>query len=111
MKIRAAMEWLEAEKRDSENLAMLVDRDDYWLNSEYANWIADPDDKDAQRERDRRKREGIKPPPLPVLPPVGKRSVSDTSLLVAEFLEKRAVVEPPKPKPRLADLVGQWQTG
>lgn len=106
------MEWLAAEKRDSENLAMLVDRDDYWLNSEYAQWTADPDDKEAEKERERRKREGIKPPPVPVLPPVGKRSVKDASALMVEFMEKRAVLEPPKPKkPRLADLMGQWQVG
>ncbi|MDI9900260.1 hypothetical protein QM716_10375 [Rhodococcus sp. IEGM 1409] len=111
MLIAQAVEWLAAEKRDSENLAMLVDRDDYWLNSEYASWIADPDDKEAQKERERRKREGIKPPPVPVLPPVAKRSAKDMSALAAEFLEKRAVVEPPKPKPSLANLVTQWQIG
>lgn len=110
--MNAAVEWLEAEKRDSENLAMLVDRDDYYLNSEYANWTADPDDKQAERERERRKREGIKPPPIPILPPVAKRSLKDASALVAEFLEKRKALEPAKPsKPRLADMVGQWQTG
>ena len=26
-----------------ENLARLVDREDYWLNSEYRSWITDPD--------------------------------------------------------------------
>ncbi|MCJ0906226.1 hypothetical protein [Rhodococcus sp. ARC_M6] len=110
------VEWLAAEKRDSENIAMLVDRDDYWLNSEYANWVSDPDDKAAEaerkRERERRKREGIKPPPTPVLPPVGKRSAKDMSVLVVEFLEKRQALEPARPKKvRLADMVGQWQTG
>lgn|GEM_PF-5806979 len=91
---------------------MLVDRDDYYLNSEYANWIADPDDKEAKQERERRKRAGIKPPPIPILPPVAKRAPKDLSVKVGEFLAKRKEIEPPKPrKPRLADLVTQWQTG
>ena len=34
-----------------ENIARLVDREDYWLNSEYKSWITDPDDPEAQAEK------------------------------------------------------------
>lgn len=61
------------EARDSENLAMLLDRDDYWLNSEYSQWITDPDDPEVKAAREERKRSGTKPPPLPILAPVALR--------------------------------------
>lgn len=107
-----AIEWLAAEKRDSENLAMLVDRDDYWLNSEYASWTSDPDDPEAKAERERRKRAGIKPPPLPILPPIACRGPAEMAAAAADFVARRQELNPPEPaKPRLADVVGQWQTG
>lgn len=59
--------------RTDENIARLVDRDDYYLRSMYQQWIADPDDPEAQRERARRKRLGIKPPPHPLIAPVAMR--------------------------------------
>lgn len=58
---------------DSENLAMLVDRDDFYLNSEYSQWITDPNDPQVKAERARRLKYGIKPPPVPVLRPVAMR--------------------------------------
>ena len=56
-----------------ENIARLVDRDDYYLRSKYAQWIHDPDDADAERERQLRKKRGIKPPPEPIVAPVAVR--------------------------------------
>lgn len=91
---------------------MLVDRDDYWLNSEYASWTSDPDDVEAKAERDRRKKAGIKPPPLPVLPPVACRGPVELAAAAAAFVERRKELEPPAPKkPRLADMMSQWQVG
>lgn len=60
--------------RDSENLAMLVDRSDYWLGSEYTNWITDPDDPSVKAERERRKAARITPPPRPLLLPIACRA-------------------------------------
>ncbi len=68
-----AAEWEAQAARDSENLAMLLDRDDYWLNSEYAQWTTDPDDPEVKAAREQRKRAGIKPPPQPLIAPVALR--------------------------------------
>lgn len=62
--------------QDAANTADLLDLATYWLNSEYAKWTLDPDDKAAKRERDRRKRDGIKPPPFPIIEPVAARPPS-----------------------------------
>lgn len=56
-----------------ENLAMLVDRLSYWLDTEYVGWVTDPDDPDVKRRREERKRSGVKPPPVPILPVVARR--------------------------------------
>lgn len=67
--------------QDATNTADLLDLATYWLRSEYAKWTADPDDKKAKQERARRKREGIKPPPFPIIEPVAARPPS----LAAEY--------------------------
>lgn len=56
-----------------ENLAMLIDRLDYWLSTEYVGWVTDPNDPEEKRKREERKRSGVKPPPVPIIPPVAKR--------------------------------------
>lgn len=56
-----------------ENLALLVDRLDYWLGSEYAGWVTDPDDPEVKKARAERKKSGVKPPPVPLIIPVAKR--------------------------------------
>ena len=56
-----------------ENLALLVDRLDYWLSSEDVGGVTDPNDPGEKRRREERKRQGIKPPPVPIIPPVAKR--------------------------------------
>lgn len=56
-----------------ENIARLVDREDYWLNSEYRSWITDPDDPEVQAEKTRQKLLGVKPPGQPQLWPVAVR--------------------------------------
>jgi hypothetical protein len=88
------LEWDAQAARDSENLAMLVDRDDYWLNSEYSQWVTNPDDPEVKAERARRLKEGIKPPPTPLLRPVAHRPTE----LAAKLWEKYgAEVEKQKP--------------
>lgn len=56
-----------------ENLAMLIDRLDYWLLSEYGQWTYDPDDPENKLARAERKKSGMKPPPVPILTPVAQR--------------------------------------
>lgn len=63
------LEW----SHTDENLAMLIDRLDFWLSTEYTGWITDPEDPEVKRARAERKRSGIKPSPVPLIPPVAKR--------------------------------------
>lgn len=56
-----------------ENLAALVDLLTYWLTSEYAGWVTDPDDPEVKAARAERKRSGIKPSPVPLIQPVAQR--------------------------------------
>jgi hypothetical protein len=58
------------------NLAELVDLMSYWLQSEYAKWIHDPDDPETQRLERERKRNRVKPPPQPIIPPIAHRPPS-----------------------------------
>lgn len=58
---------------DSENLAMLLDRWDFFLNGDYVDRITDPNDPEVKAEAERRKAAGIVPPPIPLLRPVALR--------------------------------------
>lgn len=71
--IEEAEELHDQHDREAENLAMLIDRIDYTLNSEYYDRITNPDDAELKAERARRDALGIKPPPLPLIPPVALR--------------------------------------
>lgn len=83
--------------RDAENLAMLVDRDDFWLNSEYAHWITDPDDPEVKAERARRRRAGITPPPTPLLRPVALRPPALAAMLREKYeTTARTYADPPR---------------
>lgn len=107
-----ALEILDQEARDSENLAMLVDRKDYWLNSEYRSWVTDPDDPEVKADRERRKK--IKPPPRPLLPPVAQRRPELVEALLQRYRAESEMYAP-KPevpvKPKLKDLIAGWQVG
>ncbi|MGW0043479.1 hypothetical protein [Rhodococcus sp. NPDC003348] len=70
----------------AENVAMLVDREHYWLTSEYASWTTDPDDSEVKAARAQRKRDGVKPPPRPLLAPIARRSTAATAELLAQHL-------------------------
>ncbi|EOM78096.1 hypothetical protein DW322_11300 [Rhodococcus rhodnii] len=97
--LEQAAEWRAQEIRDSENVAMLVDRDDFYLNSEYSSWITDPDDPDVKAAQARRKKSKVKPPPAPLLRPVAQREPIRMVELVKRYhaeLEKHAIPEKPK---------------
>ena len=68
------------------NMATMVDLLAYWLQAEYAKWIHDPDDPEVKREQARRKREKIKPPPIPLVPPIAHRPPSVAEKYVADYL-------------------------
>lgn len=91
--------------RTDENIARLVDREDYWLNSEYSQWITDPDDPDVKAEQARRKALGIKPPPRPIMWPVASRPPEiDAELLQAAITASEKASEPPRKKISVAEL-------
>lgn len=78
---------------------MLVDRDDYWLNAEYRQWVTDPDDPEVKRAREERKRRKVKPPPSPILPPVALRPEGMASIRRSEY-ERAAAAAAPPPDPQ-----------
>ncbi|WP_280389315.1 hypothetical protein [Nocardia wallacei] len=104
--------------RDSENLAMLVDRLDFLNTFGYVGDTTDPDDPEVKRERAERKRRGLKPPPVPLLPPVAQRDPELTAALVERYrsdsaayqLPKRTTrVEQPPPGQKLATVLRMFE--
>ncbi|MEJ6019878.1 hypothetical protein [Corynebacterium sp. H113] len=88
-----------------ENIARLVDREDYWLNSEYSGWTTDPDDPEVKAERERRRRLGVKPPAMPILRPVAARPAHlQVQLAEAVAAQLAAAEAPPKKKISIAEL-------
>ena len=73
------------QQRRDENIAMLVDREHYYLESEYSSWITDPNDPQVKAERMQRKRRGEKPPPHPLIYPVAQRAPELAQRHLAEF--------------------------
>lgn len=83
----------------AENVAQLVDVMYAWLNYEYANWTADPEEVEARRRK--QKRAGVKPPPFPLIQPVAARPPSlreqmlqQYDALAAEFRSPADEAEP-----------------
>lgn len=56
-----------------ENAARMLDIEAFRVELEWADRHADPEDRELQRERALAKRDGIKPPPHPIIPPVAAR--------------------------------------
>lgn len=92
-----------------ENIARLVDREDFWLGAEYSGWITDPTDPEVKRQREERKRSGHKPSPVPIIPPVAVRTESARQAAEArndallEALERQKL-EKKKPRMTIAEL-------
>ncbi|MFJ1461840.1 hypothetical protein [Nocardia sp. N2S4-5] len=104
--------------RDSENLAMLVDRIDFLNTFDYVSGTTDPDDPEVKKERMERKRRGLRPPPLPLLPPVALRDPEVTAALVERYradhkpyeLTKRTEqADQPPPGQRLAKVLEMYR--
>ncbi|WP_143545170.1 MULTISPECIES: hypothetical protein [unclassified Rhodococcus (in: high G+C Gram-positive bacteria)] len=59
--------------RTDENIAMLLDRDNFELDSLYSQWITDPNDPEVKAAAADRKRRGIKPSKQPLIYPIALR--------------------------------------
>lgn len=46
-----------------ENIACLIDREDYWLNAEYQSWTTDPEDPEVKKPTKKEKNQGSNPHP------------------------------------------------
>lgn len=95
--------------RDSENLAMLVDRSDFDTTFDYISGVTDPEDPEVKRERALRAKHGIKAPPLPIFAPVAQRPPEITAELVQRYRDAHKPYEIPDPnnsgpKSKLAQL-------
>jgi hypothetical protein len=86
--------------RDSENLAMLVDRQDFETRFDYVSGTADPDDPEIKAERAQRLKHGIKAPPMPIYAPVGLRDPKITAELVERYREAQKPYQVPEDKPK-----------
>ena len=71
--------------RTEHNLAELVDTLSAYLHYQWSNWTTDPDDPEFQREHKRRRAAGIKPPPVPLIPPVAARPARLAEARLAAF--------------------------
>ncbi|WP_159840216.1 hypothetical protein [Nocardia sp. CY41] len=93
--------------RDSENLAMLVDRVDFEVGFEYVSGVTDPDDPEIARERALRKKHGIKPPSMPIYAPVAQRAPEITAELVERYRAAQKPYQIPEPKQSKLDLLNR----
>jgi hypothetical protein len=97
-----------------ENLARLVDLMTAWLNYEYANWTADPDQ--VEEERLKRKRAKMRPPPFPLIQPVASRPASLHEELEEQYAEEAVQHQLPEVEagPRMVDsdefdaMIDRW---
>lgn len=85
-----------------ENIACLIDREDYWLNAEYQSWITDPEDPEVKKAHEERKRSGVKPPPKPIIYPIAHRPQHAAARRAKELLAQVADVEKKPAKQRIS---------
>lgn len=84
-----------------ENTALLLDIRSYELELAWADRTVNPDDQDVRRERLEAKRNGIKPPKHPLVPPVARRPNDLAEERLQAYLEKITEQEV-APEPRSA---------
>lgn len=96
-----------------ENTAQLLEVMAYFLELEWVDRITDPDDPEVKRERAVAKREGVKPSPKPIIPPVAMRPHELAEERARDYAERllahSAKVTPaPKPSSRAA-FEASWE--
>lgn len=79
------------------NVAYLVDLMSYTVHTDYQQAITDPDDPEVKAEREYRKKNKIKPPPVPLVPPVAFRPDSVASEYDSAYRDLVARHRPPAP--------------
>lgn len=73
-----------------ENTARLLEVQAYQLDWQWARETVDHDDPDVKRERAEAKRNGIKPPARPLIPPTARRPAGLAEQRLNEYLEEIA---------------------
>lgn len=73
-----------------ENTALLLDIQSYELELAWADRTIDPEDREVRRERLEAKRNGIKPPKHPLVPPVARRPHDLAQERLQQYLEQVA---------------------
>ncbi|MCA1185704.1 hypothetical protein LCD36_04460 [Saccharopolyspora sp. 6T] len=71
-----------------ENTARLLEAQHYWLDLHWTDRITDPDDPKVKRDRAEAKRQGIRPPEHPLIPPVAHRPAELAEQRWNEFIEQ-----------------------
>lgn len=71
-----------------ENTARLLEAQAYKLELDWSDRTADPDDEETRRARAQAKRDGIKPPAHPMVPPVALRPPKLAEQALAAFFLK-----------------------
>ncbi|OZE90212.1 hypothetical protein CH302_27565 [Rhodococcus sp. 15-2388-1-1a] len=73
--------------RTDENIAMLLDRDNFELDSLYSQWTTDPNDPEVKASAADRKRRGIKPSPQPLIAPIALRRPELQEIYIKQYAE------------------------
>jgi hypothetical protein len=71
-----------------ENTARLLEAQAYRLELDWADRTVDPNDDETRRARAQAKRDGIKPPPHPMVPPVALRPPKLAEQAYEEFFAR-----------------------
>jgi hypothetical protein len=97
-----------------ENTARLLEVQAYALDWQWQRETVDPDDPKVRRERMEAKRNGIKPPPRPLIPPVAARPSGMAEKRLTEYLEQVSAHLSPKATRRMVsieefnELISAW---
>lgn len=81
-----------------ENTARLLDLTEHQVQAQWTDRITDPDDAEVRRERLEAKRNGIKPPPTPLILPLALRPEKVAERRFNEYVEAAAKLIPKREK-------------
>lgn len=88
---------------DEENRALLLEVQAYQLQLDWTDRTTDPDDPAVRRERAEAKRNGLKPPKRPAVPPVAQRPAGIAEERLKAYIDE-LVSHEPKPTKELVSL-------
>ncbi|WP_409186495.1 hypothetical protein F9C11_20590 [Amycolatopsis sp. VS8301801F10] len=88
-----------------ENTARLLEAQEYALQLTWNDRTIDPDDPELRKERAIAKKNGLKPPPFPMIPPSAIRPPKLAQARVDAYMaEVQRYQNPPKPEPQMITL-------